>query len=121
MNDTCSDSTGRTALGPQDIRNSLDQTIQTTKVLRKVRDSLMMTLRAYNRFDEPGGDKSYFSDMQDYSPGPKDISNQLRKLADLELRLRSLDESCERFATYVSQTFHAFRIRTNQRSSSSAS
>lgn len=72
------------------------------QLLRKLRDELSTTLRVYNRFDKPGGDRCYFSDITDCSSVQNSIVESFEKLTDLSLRLRSLDDSCKRFATHVS-------------------
>jgi hypothetical protein len=72
------------------------------QLLRKLRDELSTTLRVYNRFDKSGGDKCYFSDITDCSSVQNSIVESFEKLTDLSLRLRSLDDSCKRFATHVS-------------------
>lgn len=73
------------------------------QLLRKLLDSLSTTLRAYERFNAPDGDKCYFSDMDIglYKDGLKGIFEQL---TDVHLKLVSLDDSCKRFATHVSLT-----------------
>jgi hypothetical protein len=99
--DPCSNSIGQSNLDASDIQESLDKTLQTMQLLRKLRDSLSTTLRAYNRFDKPGGDIGYFADIEDCSFVQNSIVESFEKLTDLSLRLSSLDDSCKRFATHV--------------------
>jgi len=93
----------------KEIQNSLDWTMQTMQLLRRLRDSLSLTLRAYNRFQEPGGDIRYFSSTPDYPGTPElsaiqgSIKETFEKLRDLYSSLSSLDDSCKRFAAHVSQ------------------
>ena len=74
------------------------------RLLRTLRDSLSMTLRAYRRFDEPGGDKCYFSDLTGLSVIAlrNDIKEHFQKLGDLYLRLGSLSASCRHVSDHVS-------------------
>jgi hypothetical protein len=71
------------------------------QLLRKLRDSLSITLRAYKRFEEPSGDKCYFSDITDFASTQNSIKESFEKLADLSLRVGSLDISCKNYATHV--------------------
>jgi hypothetical protein len=73
------------------------------QLLRMLLDSLSMTLRAYKRFDASDGDKCYFSDVLDAETRlvQNSIRESFERLADLYLRLTSLDDSCKRFATHV--------------------
>jgi hypothetical protein len=74
------------------------------QLLRKLIDSLSISLRAYKRFNARDGDKCYFSDIQD--PDTRLLQNGIKesfeKMTDCHSRLTSLDESCKRFATHVS-------------------
>ncbi|KAF1845932.1 uncharacterized protein K460DRAFT_417114 [Cucurbitaria berberidis CBS 394.84] len=99
--DPCSNSSSHTELSPKDIQKSLDRTIQIMQLLRKLLDSLSMTLRAYKRFDAPDGDKCYFLDVADYASEQNGIKETFEKMADLYLRLSSADDSCKRFATHL--------------------
>lgn len=73
------------------------------QLLRKLLDSMSVTLRAYKRFDTQDGDKCYFSDITDprIRMTQDNIKDTFESLAELHLRLRSLDDSCKRFATHV--------------------
>jgi hypothetical protein len=73
------------------------------QLLRKLRDELSTTLRVYNRFDKYGGDRHYFFDITDCWSVQNSIVESFEKLTDLSIQLRSLDDSCKRFATHVSQ------------------
>jgi hypothetical protein len=74
------------------------------QLLRKLLDSLSITLRAHKSFDAADGDKCYFSDLRD--PSTRLVMNGIKatfeKLADLHLKLTSMDDACKRFATHVS-------------------
>ncbi|CAN9390927.1 unnamed protein product [Alternaria alternata] len=99
--DPCSSNTGKPDLQADEIQRSLNKTLQIMQLLRKLRDELSTTLRVYNRFDKSGGDKCYFSDITDCSSVQNSIVESFEKLTDLSLRLRSLDDSCKRFATHL--------------------
>ncbi|KAH9860765.1 hypothetical protein J1614_012098 [Plenodomus biglobosus] len=99
--DPCTGSTSGLDLSPDDVHRSLDRTIQTVQVLRKLRDSISTTIRAYERFDQPGGDASYFADLTDNSNIQAAIKETFERLADLNLNLTSLDDSCQHFATHL--------------------
>lgn len=99
--DPCSGSTSGLDLSPDDVHRSLDRTIQTMQVLRKLRDSISTTIRAYERFDQPGGDASYFADLTDSFDIQAAIKETFERLADLNLNLTSLDDSCQHFATHL--------------------
>ncbi|CAN9438234.1 unnamed protein product [Alternaria alternata] len=99
--DPCSSNTGKPDLQADEIQRSLNKTLQIMQLLRKLRDELSTTLRVYNRFDKPGGDRCYFSDITDCSSVQNSIVESFEKLTDLSLRLRSLDDSCKRFATHL--------------------
>lgn len=73
------------------------------QLLRTLRDSLSMTLRAYRRFDKSGGDGCYFSDMTDPRAdwARNEIKGSFQKLADLYLRLGSLGVSCRYVSDHV--------------------
>lgn len=102
--DPCSNSNGSTHHDALDVQKSLDWTLQAMQLLRILLDSLSITLRAYKRFDAVDGDKCYFSDLRD--SGTRLVQNGIKatfeKLADLHLKLISMDDSCQRFATHVS-------------------
>ncbi|CAN9416424.1 unnamed protein product [Alternaria alternata] len=99
--DPCSSNTGKPDLQADEIQRSLNKTLQIMQLLRRLRDELSTTLRVYNRFDKPGGDRCYFSDITDCSSVQNSIVESFEKLTDLSLRLRSLDDSCKRFATHL--------------------
>lgn len=103
--DPCLTSMGTSDMDAKTIRKSLDQTIRAMQLLRTLRDSLSMTLRAYRRFDEPEGDKNYFSDMINVQDRNK-IKDSFQKLADLYLRLGSLNASCRYVSDYVRRHMH---------------
>jgi hypothetical protein len=102
-NDPCSNSNGSMHLDPLDVQKSLDWTLQAMQLLRTLLDSLSVTLRAYERFDAADGDKCYFSDLRDSDTRlvQNGIKATFEKLADLHLKLISMDDSCQRFATHV--------------------
>ncbi|KAF2034765.1 hypothetical protein EK21DRAFT_107892 [Setomelanomma holmii] len=103
LNDPCSCGSNHTIQDPQQVQRSLNWTLQTMQLLRKLSDTLSVTLRAYTRFDARDGDKCYFSDIKD--PSIRILQNGIKesfeKLADLHSRLLSLDDSCNRFATHL--------------------
>lgn len=71
------------------------------ELLRKLRDALSVTLRAYSRFSKSDGDKRYFSDVTNCSAFQNSIFESFENLADLLLRINSLDDSCKYFRTHV--------------------
>lgn len=77
------------------------------QLLRKLLDSLSTTLRAYERFDAPDGDKCYFSDMN-IDLLKNSLKETFERLADLHRKFISLDDSCKRFATHVSLIMSAY-------------
>ncbi|KAH7401888.1 hypothetical protein DE146DRAFT_444682 [Phaeosphaeria sp. MPI-PUGE-AT-0046c] len=101
--DPCSNNDGSVHLEPEDIRKSLHWTLQAMQLLRKLLDSLSTTLRAYERFDAPDGDNRYFSDMA-IDLVKNSMKETFEQLADLHLKLTSLDDSCKRFATHLGRT-----------------
>ena len=72
-----------------------------------------MTLRAYRRFDEPGGDNCYLSDITDYrvTNARNEIKGSFQKLVELYLRIGSLSASCRYVSDHVSQD----TLRTTQK------
>ncbi|XP_014561612.1 hypothetical protein COCVIDRAFT_33601 [Bipolaris victoriae FI3] len=99
--DPCNSGTTQGVVLADDIKRSLDKTLQTMQLLRRLRDTLSATLRAYNRFSKSGGDMCYFSDIRDCSSVQNSIVESFEKLTDLLNRLHSLDDSCKRFATHL--------------------
>ncbi|EUC40142.1 hypothetical protein COCMIDRAFT_41480 [Bipolaris oryzae ATCC 44560] len=99
--DRCNSGVTREAVTADDIKKSLDKTIQTMQLLRQLRDTLSATLRAYHYFSQPHGDMCYFSDITDCFSVQSSIVESFEKLTDLSTRLCSLDDSCKRFATHL--------------------
>lgn len=100
-NDPCNKSIAQANLDSKDIKRSLDWIVQTMQLLRQLRDSLSLTLRAYKRFAEPGGDMAYFSDLSDCGRTHNSIKGTFEKLTDLYDILKSLDDSCQRFTIHL--------------------
>jgi hypothetical protein len=74
------------------------------QLLRQLLDSLSTTLRAFKRFEAKDGDYEYFSDASSkLAPVHRSIRDIFEKMTDVFLRLSSLNDSCERFATHVSK------------------
>lgn len=99
--DSCNSGTTQDAVLADDIKRSLDKTLQTMQLLRRLGDTLSATLRAYNRFSKSGGDICYFSDIRDCSSVKNSIVESFEKLTDFLNRLHSLDDSCKHFATHL--------------------
>jgi len=96
-------SNGTTHPVATDIQKTLDWTLQSMQLSRKLIDALSMNLRAYERFSAPGGDMAYFSDIVDpnISLLRNSIKESFEKMADLHLELMSLDDAWKRRATHV--------------------
>ncbi|KAI5377944.1 hypothetical protein J4E82_003324 [Alternaria postmessia] len=111
--DLCFDSMNQSITDPGALRKSLDRTLQAIQLLRTLQDSLSMTLRAYRRFEESGGDKCYFSDMTGryIASVHAEIKESFQKLADLHLRLGSLSASCTHISSHLG---HVLDLEANR-------
>ncbi|KAG9196556.1 hypothetical protein G6011_01677 [Alternaria panax] len=104
--DLCLASMGTSEMDAKAIRKSSDRTIYAMQLLRTLRDSLSMTLRAYRRFDEFGGDNCYFSDM---------VDPQLGRMLDLEAnRLTFESIQLNRETNKLNMRSHDLAIESNE-------
>ncbi|KAH4071235.1 hypothetical protein HBI23_101520 [Parastagonospora nodorum] len=96
-----------------DIQKTLDITLQSMQLSRKLIDALSMNLRAYERFNLPDGDVSYFSDITDpkISRVRNSIKESFEMMADLHLELTSLDDAWKRRATHLG---HMLSLESNR-------
>jgi hypothetical protein len=85
------------------IEQLLHWNVQTTQLLSELRSHLCPTLKAWDRFNEPSGDKSYFSDITEQKPTSRLISIKasFERLKDLDAKLVSLDRATKLSAKNV--------------------
>jgi hypothetical protein len=77
--------------------------VQTAQLLNELRGLLRPTLKAWDRFNKPSGDKCYFSDIAELQPRRTMnlIKESFESLIDLDDRLGSLERSTELSAKNV--------------------
>jgi hypothetical protein len=85
------------------IEQHLHWNVQTTQLLNELRSHLCPTLKAWDRFNEPSGDKCYFSDITEQKPRRRlnSIKASFERLNDLDDKLVSLDRATELSAKNV--------------------
>lgn len=79
------------------IENSLNRTIRTMQLLRKVRSHTFTAIEAWRGFSARNGDIQYLMNFPDHRMkiALNKIQGYFSRLAILEQKLVALDESCE--------------------------
>jgi hypothetical protein len=88
-----------------DIQSSLNRTIKTMQLLRRVRFHTSTAIKAWKEFSARNGDMRFLQSQQDHKA--KVSLNRIRdsffNLAILEEKLVALDKTCEESAKIVSR------------------
>ncbi|KAF9730658.1 hypothetical protein PMIN06_004151 [Paraphaeosphaeria minitans] len=98
---------------------SVARLIKTLSFLNELRQEFQATTRACERFLSPKGDHSYFSDSKTYSSGTTlqivtdSVRHSFQCLVDLERRLASLEESCQKSKESIERCMSILQHKEN--------
>lgn len=82
----------------QEFNENLQWIVQATELLRNLRPRVSQALRVWERFDAPGGDICYFSDLLSdtrISRSIHGIRESFEELKDIEHTLDIISERCK--------------------------
>ncbi|OAL49237.1 hypothetical protein IQ07DRAFT_588578 [Pyrenochaeta sp. DS3sAY3a] len=94
---------GTRHLGANNIREQLDITTATMKLLRRIKKQMCPAIRAWTAFFEPGGGIEFFKDLEDRGSivSLRDIKHALSELIELEHALLFMSSSWQESAAIL--------------------